>query len=155
MVTTVHFWELETKQNRANRTEQNETEQRTMPEKYKTRKKAINEKKGSAQMANITCEILEKIGILSESPTGWTKELRLVNWNNRGARYDLREWAPGDRQSSRGITLSLYEIKNLQEILMETEFPEPQDEDEEQDEGGMPVEAAGGANEGGARRKAS
>lgn len=91
-------------------------------------------------MAGITYEVLEKFGVLSESPTGWTKELRLMNWNNRGPRYDLREWSPGDRKASRGITLSLKEIKLLQELLVETEFPEMQD-DEEPDDEGMLAEA--------------
>ena len=81
-------------------------------------------------MDKITYEVLEKLGVLSESPRGWTKELRLVNWNNRGPRYDLREWSPGDRKASRGITLSLREMRVLQEVLMETEFPEPEDEEE-------------------------
>jgi hypothetical protein len=80
-------------------------------------------------MDQITYEVLEKLGVLSESPRGWTKELRLVDWNNRGPRYDLREWSPGDHKASRGITLSLKEMRILQEILMETEFPEI-DEDE-------------------------
>ncbi|MDR0469038.1 MAG: hypothetical protein LBH09_03590 [Peptococcaceae bacterium] len=80
-------------------------------------------------MDQITYEVLEKLGVLSESPRGWTKELRLVDWNNRGPRYDLREWSPGDHKASRGITLSLREMRILQEILMETEFPEI-DEDE-------------------------
>ncbi|MCL1805559.1 MAG: PC4/YdbC family ssDNA-binding protein [Clostridiales bacterium] len=86
-------------------------------------------------MDKITYEVLEKLGVLSESPRGWTKELRLVNWNNRGPRYDLREWSPGDRKASRGITLSLREMRVLQEVLMETEFPEPEDEDEAVGEG--------------------
>ena len=81
-------------------------------------------------MDKITYEVLEKLGVLSESPRGWTKELRLVNWNNRGPRYDLREWSPGDKKASRGITLSLREMRILQEVLMETEFPEPEDDEE-------------------------
>ena len=84
-------------------------------------------------MAGITYEVLEKFGVLSESPRGWTKELRLMNWNNRGPRYDLREWSPDDRKASRGITLSLREMRALQEILMETEFPEIGDEMENED----------------------
>jgi len=79
-------------------------------------------------MAGITVEVLEKLGVLSESSTGWTKELRLMNWNNRGPRYDLREWSPGDKKASRGITLSAGEMRVLQEILVETDLPEPQDE---------------------------
>jgi hypothetical protein len=85
---------------------------------------------GRLIMDQITYEVLEKFGVLSESPRGWTKELRLVNWNNRGPRYDLREWSPGDHKASRGITLSLKEVHILQEILMETEFPEIEDGDE-------------------------
>jgi len=83
------------------------------------------------EAGHITYEVLEKFGVLSESSIGWTKELRLVNWNGRGPRYDLREWSPGDRKASRGITLSLMEIRVLQEILMETEFPEQEDDDED------------------------
>ena len=107
-------------------------------------------------MPGITFEVLEKFGVLSESSTGWTKELRLMNWNNRGPRYDLREWAPGDRKASRGITLSLKEIKVLQEILMETEFPELS-EDEEQDVDGVlseDTDSIGYQNEGRPKRKA-
>ena len=88
-------------------------------------------------MDKITYEVLEKLGVLSESPRGWTKELRLVNWNNRGPRYDLREWSPGDRKASRGITLSLKEMRILQEVLMETELPEPEDDEEEQEAADM------------------
>jgi len=80
-------------------------------------------------MAGITYEVLEKLGVLSASPTGWTKELRLMNWNDRGAKYDLREWAPGDRKASRGLTLSLKEMRILQELLVETELPELEEEE--------------------------
>ena len=82
-------------------------------------------------MPEITFEVLESLGVLSESPTGWKKELRLVSWNERGPRYDLREWAPGDKKASRGITLSLREMRVLQELLAETVLPEPQDEESE------------------------
>ena len=75
-------------------------------------------------MQEVTFEVLEKFGVLSQSPTGWTKEFRQVSWNNRKPRYDLREWSPGDKKASRGITLSLREARALQEILIETDLPE-------------------------------
>ncbi|MEL7623074.1 MAG: PC4/YdbC family ssDNA-binding protein [Clostridiales bacterium] len=81
-------------------------------------------------MTNITYEVLDKLGVLSESPRGWTKELRLINWNNRGPRYDLREWSPGDKKASRGITMSLKEMRVLQEAMMEIELPDPEEEEE-------------------------
>jgi hypothetical protein len=74
-------------------------------------------------MTDITFEVLEKLGVLSESPRGWTKELRIIDWNNRGPRYDLREWAPGDQKASRGITISRKEMGALQEILEAIELP--------------------------------
>ena len=68
-------------------------------------------------------EVVQKIGVLSVSPTNWTKELRIVSWNGRNPRYDLREWAPGDRTLSRGITLSLAELQALRELIDEDDFP--------------------------------
>ena len=85
-------------------------------------------------MTGLTYEVLEKIAVISESPTGWTKELRLVSWNGRAPRYDLRDWAPGDSKASRGITLSLEEIKKLQVILIVMELPDMLDKGEDPDE---------------------
>ncbi len=45
-------------------------------------------------VTNINYEIIKEIGVLSESNKGWTKELNLISWNNREAKYDLRDWAP-------------------------------------------------------------
>lgn len=75
-------------------------------------------------MADITYEVLEKLVVLSESPRGWTKELRLIDWNNRGPRYDLREWSPGDKQASRGITFTAEEAKDLRDALIKANLDE-------------------------------
>jgi len=69
-------------------------------------------------------EIIEKYGALSESSTGWKKELRLIDWNKRGPRYDLREWSPCDTKSSKGITLSLKEMIALKNILLNIDLPD-------------------------------
>ena len=37
------------------------------------------------QMADIKYDIVEEVGVVSESSTGWTKELNLISWNNREA----------------------------------------------------------------------
>lgn len=68
-------------------------------------------------MANIKYEIKEEIGILSESSKGWAKELNLISWNDREAKYDLRDWAPGHEKMGKGITLTREEIKKLRDIL--------------------------------------
>ena len=85
-------------------------------------------------MAEITYEVLERFGVLSESPRGWKKELRLINWNNRGARYDLREWSPDDKKASRGLTLSIKEVKELRELLAGLTIPEEEEEAQGQEE---------------------
>ena len=110
----------------------------------------------TTDVSEITCEVVGKVGVLSESPAGWKKELRIVNWNKVGPRYDLREWAPGDRRITRGITLSLKEMHALQELLMETEFPESWGEKYPDGDGSFSEEAVSGGNgpEGAAKRKA-
>lgn len=68
-------------------------------------------------MADIKFEIKEKIGVLSESAKGWTKELNLVSWNDKEPKYDLREWSPDHEKMGKGITLSRVEMAKLKELL--------------------------------------
>ena len=62
-------------------------------------------------------EIIEEIGVLSESQKGWRKELNLISWNNGTPKYDIRDWAPGHEKMGKGITLSEEEIRKLKELL--------------------------------------
>ncbi len=68
-------------------------------------------------MAEIKFEIKETIGLLSESPKGWTKELNLISWNDREPKYDLRDWAPEHQKMGKGVTLTKEELKKLREVL--------------------------------------
>lgn len=68
-------------------------------------------------MAHIKYEITKEIGVLSESTRGWTKELNLVSWNDREAKYDLRDWAPEHEKMGKGVTLSTEELRRLRDIL--------------------------------------
>lgn len=70
-------------------------------------------------MADIKYEIVENIGVISESPKGWTKELNLISWNNREPKYDLRDWSPNHEKMGKGITLTLEELKSIQALLTE------------------------------------
>ena len=45
-------------------------------------------------MAEFKFEITEKIGVLSESSKGWTKELNKVSWYGAEPKYDIRDWSP-------------------------------------------------------------
>lgn len=68
-------------------------------------------------MADIKYEIEEEVGVISESPKGWTKELNLISWNGKEAKYDLRDWAPEHEKMGKGVTLSVDELKKLKELL--------------------------------------
>ena len=68
-------------------------------------------------MSEIKYEITERIAVLSETGKGWTKELNKVSWNDRPAKYDLRDWHHEDHKMGKGITLTEEEILNLREVL--------------------------------------
>ena len=73
-------------------------------------------------MADIKYEIKEEVGVISESPKGWTKELNLVSWNGKEPKYDLRDWAPEHEKMGKGITLSKDEVIKLKELLNELDL---------------------------------
>lgn len=67
-------------------------------------------------MAEFKYEIVERIAVLSENGK-WTKELNKVSWNDRPAKYDLRDWNHEEGKMGKGLTLSDVEISNLKEVL--------------------------------------
>ena len=69
------------------------------------------------EMADIKFEIVKEIGVLSESPKGWTKELNLVSWNGAEPKYDLRDWSPDHEKMGKGITLNSEEVQKLCRLL--------------------------------------
>ena len=68
-------------------------------------------------MADIKFEIEKELGKISESSKGWTKELNLISWNGKEAKYDLRDWSPEHEKMGKGITLSTDELRILKELL--------------------------------------
>lgn len=73
-------------------------------------------------MAEIKFEIEKELGNISESPKGWNKELNLISWNGKEAKFDLRDWAPGHEKMGKGITLSMDELKALKQLLNQLDF---------------------------------
>lgn len=57
-------------------------------------------------MAEVKYEVVEHIGVLSESAKGWEKVLNLVSWIGNAPKYDIREWAQGREKMGKGVTLS-------------------------------------------------
>ena len=58
-------------------------------------------------------DIIKEIAILSESKSGWKKEINLISWNESAPKYDIRDWAPNHEKMSKGITLTEDELKKL------------------------------------------
>lgn len=68
-------------------------------------------------MAGIKFEIEENFGIISNSSNGWSKELNLVSWNDRPAKFDIRDWDEDHQKMGKGITFTKEELINLKELL--------------------------------------
>lgn len=62
-------------------------------------------------------EIKKHLGVLSESASGWRKEINLVSWNGNAPKLDIREWSPEHERMGKGLTLSKEEIKKFCEII--------------------------------------
>jgi hypothetical protein len=73
-------------------------------------------------MTEIKYEIVKKIGVLSTSASGWKKELNLISWNDRDAKYDIREWSPDGEKMGKGVTLSKEELMALKVLLNKIEL---------------------------------
>jgi len=68
-------------------------------------------------MADFKYEIVEELGVISESSKGWTKEVNLISWNGAQPKYDIRDWAPEHQKMGKGITLTKEEALKLTELL--------------------------------------
>ena len=73
-------------------------------------------------MPDIKYEIVKQIGVLSKAGSGWAKELNLISWNDREAKYDLRDWSPDREKMGKGVTLSREELAALKELLNSMEL---------------------------------
>ena len=68
-------------------------------------------------MSDIKFEIIQKIGVLSTTSKGWSKQLNLISWNEREPKYDIREWSPDGQTMGKGVTLTKEELVGLRELL--------------------------------------
>lgn len=68
-------------------------------------------------------EIINQIGVISTSASGWNVELNRVSWNGNEPKYDLRSWSPDHTKMGKGITLSEDDLIALSALLSkEVEF---------------------------------
>lgn len=64
-------------------------------------------------------EIINNVGVIAESPSGWRKELNRVSWNGAEPKYDIRDWSPDHSKMGKGITLTESELRSLKAIIDE------------------------------------
>ena len=61
----------------------------------------------------ISYKVIANVGTLAKYPTGWSKEVNIVSWNEGPAKLDIRDWSPDYDKMSRGITLNADEVQRL------------------------------------------
>ena len=62
-------------------------------------------------------EITREVGVLSEKPNGWRREVNMISWNGADPKIDIRDWAPEHSKMSKGISLTYEEALELSELL--------------------------------------
>ena len=70
-------------------------------------------------MSDFKYEVMERLGVLQVSQTGWTKEFNIVSWNEREPKYDIREWSPDRSKMSKGVSFTKDELLKLRELMAE------------------------------------
>lgn len=68
-------------------------------------------------MADFKFEITQELGVLSESKSGWRRELNLVSWNGAAPKFDIRDWSPNHERMGKGISLNAEEVEKLGTLL--------------------------------------
>lgn len=77
-------------------------------------------------MADFTYDVKKVIGVISEGNTS-RKELRLISWNGREPKYDIRDWwtdKEGNERMGKGITLTKDELGALVDLFDEGDCDE-------------------------------
>ena len=95
-----------------------------------------SDQRNSRDQDDFQFEIIQHFGVLSTSGRGWLKELNLVRFNGREPKFDLREWQPDHQKMSKGVTMTLAEVRELYRILEEhsDHFTDEMNVEENQDE---------------------
>ncbi len=62
-------------------------------------------------------EIINQIGVVSTSASGWNTEVNRISWNGAEPKYDIRSWSPDHSKMGKGITLTETEMTKLADIL--------------------------------------
>lgn len=83
--------------------------------------------------ADFKYEIVKELGVISENAKGWRKELNMVSWNDREAKYDIREWSPDHERMGKGVSLTEDELVTLEKLIKERNEEDSFEEEEEEE----------------------
>ena len=75
-------------------------------------------------MSDLKYEIVKELGVIGEGTKGWAKEVNLVCWNDRPAKFDIRDWNENHEKMGKGVTLSKDEMLRLLEVIQAFDFDE-------------------------------
>jgi hypothetical protein len=89
---------------------------------FTVNKNKIGKHKEQLAMSEIKYEITKRVGVLSTSASGWSKEINLISWNDRDPKYDIRDWSANHEKMGKGVTLSKEELLALKELLNSIEL---------------------------------
>ena len=81
-------------------------------------------------MAEFKYEIVKELGVISENAKGWRKELNLVSWNDRDAKFDIREWSPDHDRMGKGVSLTEEELEALAKLIAKRDEEDSFEEEE-------------------------
>ncbi len=70
----------------------------------------------------VTFDLKEHLGVISESNTDWTKELNVIAWNGGEPKYDIRDWDPEHQKMSRGVTLTKEQLSALRDLIADMDL---------------------------------
>ena len=70
-----------------------------------------------AKSEELSFEIINNIGVVSEAKSGWHTELNRVSWNLSEPKYDIRAWSPDHTKMGKGITLTEEELRKLGALI--------------------------------------
>lgn len=73
-------------------------------------------------MTQITYEIKENLGVLSQNDSGWKKEFKIISWNSMPPKYDIRDWSPDGVKMGKGQTFTKEEMQALIKIAKEIDI---------------------------------
>ncbi|MEI7640555.1 MAG: PC4/YdbC family ssDNA-binding protein [bacterium] len=63
-------------------------------------------------------DVVKELGTFGVESKGWIKKFKIISWNDRDPKLDIRTWGPGEKMG-KGISLNKQELVELKKFLDE------------------------------------